>query len=426
MKLSIRVLTFLFVILSHQEILAEEYADQIVKINDQFYTGKIKGRNLWLVMEHVTDPFVHGAWKHYANIQSKNRVVQWALRFNRNFTSDGSRHFKMVLDEVSITSNEVWIAYVTTNPSPVPMQAASFYGYNEDHLDIKKAPHTVAKDIVMFVTITSSPTAIITSHMGVSTSIEGLQNRQPQISMDLHSFAAKVMRIRNPHRILMVNAPVIGMEKIIASSVSEDAFFAGTREMRATLEQRQRASLEDFLADHPQWLSQEKQRIFDRMRRMETSLTQRLKFLEEDFAEQYLSKEDYEKDRADFTSKLENAKAILSGDEQRLNAEIQKELLPLFYTWQNPYPFEKWPGIKSLSHFLSKYPPILSVDGKDGRQLDKRMIIYDGKQPDKVVLTINKGDKDYDWIFTEPFKAEGDTHYIAVDLEALAQAKSLE
>ncbi len=157
-------------------------------------------------------------------------------------TLDGSCHFMEVLNEVYLVKNEVWAAYITKADFPIKIcEGLGFYSpeffHNQDD--------RFAKDIEMFVTVTSSPHAYITSHMGIASTLEGLTTRQKGTSLDLHSFAAKVMLNRNPDRRSMVNAPVFAMEQIIIKALPND-IFVGTRQMRKRMQAAQGVGFREY------------------------------------------------------------------------------------------------------------------------------------------------------------------------------------
>jgi hypothetical protein len=76
-----------------------------------------------------------------------------------------------------------------------------------------------AKHIKMFVTVTSSLNAIFITYMGVTASIEGVRSGTRGISFDLHSFAAKIMLMRNPKRLYQINQPVLQMGNILIKAI---------------------------------------------------------------------------------------------------------------------------------------------------------------------------------------------------------------
>ena len=72
--------------------------------------------------------------------------------------------------------------------------------------------------------------------------------------------------------------------------------------------------------------------------------------------------------------------------------------------------------------YIQQFPPVLSVDTV--WLANNRMTIFDPVRRDKPWLTINKGDSKYQWMYEDAFFPSGSTHFVAVDLVALANAKA--
>jgi len=103
----------------------------------------------------------------------------------------------------------------------------------------------------MYVTVATSPEALLTSHMGISRTWESafLQAQQPPqlqklpyVSLALHSFAAKVMKMRNPKKAYMLNAPAPEMREILIKKMPPHSIFVGDNE---TLGQLKKADQSD-------------------------------------------------------------------------------------------------------------------------------------------------------------------------------------
>jgi hypothetical protein len=202
-------------------------------------------------------------WQHYIDVQRNPRAVdaaglmvgQGGKSLQKGYLTDGSYHFSRVLGEVSRTNNEIWVAYITKDMTPQKIPE-SIRSYGAGDLDdyfrmggLDSFKRSFPQNIEMFMTVTSSPSALITSHMGIASSIEGVGRRTKGTSVNLHSFAAKVMLMRNPQRKYMVNAPVFAMEKIIADALP-GFVFVGTREMKHIMEERQQISFDEFHAQN--------------------------------------------------------------------------------------------------------------------------------------------------------------------------------
>jgi hypothetical protein len=203
---------------------------KIIEINPNLYTAKIPNENLTLVMERVTsDNYLK--WQIYADWQSNPKDTRYLEKNYGINIQQGTEWFEKVLKESSYTNNEIWVAYITTSPSPTAIPDSMYiyrgFGNSTDF----------AEGIQMFLTVTSSPNAKITSHMGIAASAEAVASgRRPRgISLDLHSFAAKVMVTRNPELRYMINAPATAMEKIMLKGLPAGAVNVGTKEMLAIM-----------------------------------------------------------------------------------------------------------------------------------------------------------------------------------------------
>jgi hypothetical protein len=421
-----------------------------VKRGANFYVGKIKDKNLWMAMEHIDSSDVLSCWLKYIGVQYTNYKLGYTLQgkdgkaIMPGFSKDGSEHFLLVLqDQMGNARNpntdEVWVAYVTTNQNPEPITA---YKNNRIHnYDINYLPRNRFYDrnnfpgnILMYVTITSSPNALVTSHMGVSVSLEGIEQRKDGIgygiSMDLHSFAAKVMLIRNPNRKYMINAPVEGMEKLIAQGLPSGSFFAGTREMKEKIDEAKKITFDDFKSSiNMQELAAESRK---RLERIVLNFNQKIKYLKKDRNDNVISEDYYKEniehilDKAKNLSLEINEDNILSITEDSTERFINENIEDRYSKIQPEYSFTGWPGVNTIDKLMKKYPPLLSVDGRNNISIDRRMTIFDRYDPAKPWLTIHFGDPDYHWIFSPPFAPAGQTHYIVADLKSMADSKQLD
>lgn len=232
-----------------------------LQLEEGLYVGKIKDHeNLWLVMEHVTPKNLH-LWQGYADAQCK--ALQSPLFHGKQGGQnprDGVVFFNKVLEEMNIKENEVWVAYIIegiVNIQPIPFEMEDYW----EAMVVSPGADSIKfpQHIKMFMTVTSSPSAWITSHLGIAFTGESVKEGRPKgISMDLHSFAAKVMLMRNPQRRFMMNAPVFHMGKIIAASLPPQSVFAGTQEMKKAIKKGETvcsAEFSAFMKDHPPLLS---------------------------------------------------------------------------------------------------------------------------------------------------------------------------
>ena len=200
------------------------------------YMGKIPGEDLYLVMERL-DHSNHGCWQGYFELQDSRKVVRDALD-----TSVGSRDAFIAIRDGIHEPEERWVAYISRSEISIAIKDSMPSWQN--HLNEPYIHHTkrlyeqmseyydFAENIVMFVTVTSSPEALLTTHMGVAEAVDSWGDRPKGISMNLHAFAAKVMLMRNPNRLFMVNGPSAMMAKIILKNLPGKVF-VGTKEIGA-------------------------------------------------------------------------------------------------------------------------------------------------------------------------------------------------
>jgi hypothetical protein len=360
--------------------------NDLQKIDNDFYRGKIPEKDLWMVMERVNETNIR-SWQTYSTVQSNSRCIDYVSslcdkdgkRFlQKGSLGDGSIHFHKVLQNIAYNTNEVWVAYITKAKSPEKIPDSMIF-YNAGNIETRDYPF--AKDIEMFVSVTSSPGALVTTHMGIGSSLEGVVRRSKGTSVDLHSFAAKVMLLRNPQRKYMINAPVAAMEKILATALPS-GLHVGTREMQSKMEKRLSVTKEQFIADIPR----KKEKI------------------------EQLAKIEGNSWRVQRAKCLESIRANGSLDEQ-------------FKDYQTPYSFKlainKETQTEEFLAFMEKHPPILSK--KDGK-----ITIFDPKSPSTPALTIDtEKDESYKWMAENTFRPGLGLHHIAIDLLALANCKSL-
>lgn len=209
------LLFLLILVLLFKTINKTEIYPEIKEISQNFYVAKIQDKDLYLVMEQIHDKETQSLWVNYGKVQFEDASIGFKLT-NGKFTNVGSARFKDVLENVSFIDNEIWVAYITDDKDPKP---------------IKNQQELMAKRIKMFMTVMSSPKALLTTHMGISKSIEALLEKTPSLSMDLHSFAAKVMLKKNPERKYLMTSPTLPMEKIMAEALPTGSIFAGTKQM---------------------------------------------------------------------------------------------------------------------------------------------------------------------------------------------------
>jgi hypothetical protein len=357
-------------------------------------------------------------WQAYAKVQNNfSRIVDLMKQFPK-FTNDGSDHFHEVLTKVDPNKNDIWVAYITSNSDVRHIEKDDV----EDYLNSYNITKTgFCENIVMYVTVTTSPNALITSHMGVSLSHEGLKKQIRGVSKDLHSFGAYVTLLQNPNRKYMVNAPVAVMGSIIASAVPKGTFFAGNDEFLPIFE-KEIIDLEKKMQELPN-KDKIRQDIYEDADLKQEIVNNRLDRVKKQFDNQEIDQKEYNLiteltlEPARLQSQfLVNNDGKITISEELVNKEWQKRLeVSVGLARKKPY----------YDLLKKNGPPIISVDGKDGKTAKNRMTIFNKSNPNESWLVIERGNPDYDWIFTEPFEPAGLTFYIAVDLQALANSGKL-
>lgn len=434
----------------------------IQQTEDGLYVAQISSKNLFLVMERIDSSNVE-LWQKYAEVQSDDRistsasVLDKSLVKHKGSTSGGSCHFKKVLQTIDYKENEVWVAYVSRNPKPqkIPSEMSSYSSL---------VCPDFAKDIEMFVTVTTSPRALLTSHMGITFSFEHAKDRTKGVSLDLHSFAAKVMLQRNPMRRFMINAPVFAMEKIMVQALPR-AVYVGTHEMLSESKERLSRSYQEFRerffaesfdkksASIP-WpreirekvdkicktANHEISQIFEQESQTETRESS-------EQTRQMRMKKHLERmtDNFNMTDSFNGISALeIRGQKfvivpEKLESYIEGVSRLAFEESRRPQwikgdsilfghprdPSGLYTEVESLEKFvqyIQQFPPVLSVDTV--WLADKTINIFTPGNPNKPWLTVHKGDSKYRWMFERAFSPAGDTHFIAVDLVSLANARA--
>ena len=343
------------------------------EVTKNFYVGHMPQKDLRLVMERLTEENIRG-WKHYAREQDHSRCYH-------NERSTGCGHFVEITFADCYRKCEVWVAYVTAELDPAPNNDR-FYGYETRYRtaydDRTVYPPTGGNMIKMFVAVLSSPNAKITSHQGISITEENLYAK-PSIdglSIPLHSFAAKVMLYRNPERRYMINPPVASMECIIAEKL-RNGVFLGTKEM---YEKRLR-----------------------------------LPILFPAFKTKVLKGEMLE-----ITEKLSDSDDSWSWIYAHMNYN-EKLLGEKYVSDPFSYLYQSYRG-NNFEEFLKTRTPIISWDRSRKYDPMNKVIIYNPANNEETWLEITQNDADYAWFFFNEILPQGDTHYIAIDLLALAQS----
>ena len=95
--------------------------------------------------------------------------------------------------------------------------------------------------------------------------------------MDLHSFAAKVMLLKNLHRRYMMNAPVPAMEELISKGLPDGSVFIATRERKKTLDDHKNMTVDEYKNLHMDELNKESQESLAKYIRTKSSSLRKAK-----------------------------------------------------------------------------------------------------------------------------------------------------
>jgi hypothetical protein len=189
----------------------------VKKINCGLYVGKVAD-GFYLAMKRIDQNNIDD-WLQYALFQGSAYSHIPLKKYLPD--SSGIGHFRQVLSSYEqseiIHNNELWVAYASNKP-------------------ITKGDKPRNSFIEMFLTVVTSPKALITSHMGISRTWEAAYDLQqnppkrkkhPYQSVHLHSFAAKVMKLIDPKKVYMLTAPTPLMSKILLMKMPTGSVFIG-------------------------------------------------------------------------------------------------------------------------------------------------------------------------------------------------------
>lgn len=185
----------------------------VKKQNEYLYTAK-KENDLYFVMERIDNAVPdsnYSFWKQF--IKEEDMATGRCLKYSVKhlvpaLTIGGLGGFRASLD--FNTNNEFWVAYACQRE------------VTKDH------PVTV-NDIEMYVSILTTEDAPMVLHMGISRSFQNwIRSREDKsckfvehkgISVFLHSFAAKVIKMRHPKKLYMITAPAGKMLSIFKNAL---------------------------------------------------------------------------------------------------------------------------------------------------------------------------------------------------------------
>ncbi len=405
------------------------FQDEIQEIiPDKFYIAKIKDNNLYGVIERLSDENIED-WKRYAHVQISSYKI--GQEYLSHFNDSGSSYFYKVIEEKSHKDNEIWIIYLTSNSTPIyDPKKFQFYTINtiDEYKKITDAKSffSVPTDIKIFTTITSHRNALISSHMGISKTIESIINsfkkseKYKTISMDLHSLGAKFILMKDPKKRLMITAPVRAMTKIMIENLPIKSLSIGTKEMMLKFNETKKITYEEYkdqnkslckcieisvngAADDELTLWQEKIQKNGTTKTVEEfqKNKEKIKYLEQ-----------------------KNDNFIISPERVERMKEIN---------------LRKWFNIHRINHFNCLFE-ILKMDiEKFINFIDQNIslistmdnpnetiTIYDPTNPDLKLITITQENSSYTWMFNKIFKPGDYTPYVAIDLHVLANSTQLQ
>ena len=182
--------------------------------------------NIYYVFTKITSNNID-IWLKYAQKQSQGKAVSLAFAYNKNFNVDGSTHFLKVLQT---NIYDIYVAYIVEGgPKEVTDEDINFYDINE-----YGTSDSYFSRILMFMTVTCKPNSSVSTHLGISTSIEGVLKNVKGLSMNLHKFAVEQTKILYPSLKYMINSPSWIMESILIKSGIN--IHIGTYELKKELE----------------------------------------------------------------------------------------------------------------------------------------------------------------------------------------------
>jgi hypothetical protein len=422
-------LKFIALLLIGQSLYGAASIEEVIK--DTFYVGKLSQKpKLTFVMERLSDENIKD-WLHYATEQM-NRVwgVAEAPLAYMNLPATGSGYFKKVLEKTSYKENEVWIAYITTELTPVynPKKFTDYSYTCPLEIALSYSCKTAAL-LEMFVTVTSNPTALLTSHMGISKTTESAVkgNEHKGISMDLHSFGAAVMVLRDKNRRFMITSPVHAMERIIAKNLPRSAVFVGEKNEMTDLLSRRNATLQDMIADTNIHNPYQKA-----LASIQEKAQKKLEWYIQNNSEETLRK--FKKD-TDAQRYLEYNGHTFETSPDKLkkysDSELKYELDWLLESYKFPadwtvfmykvlFPQEEYERplkkkiIDTFYNFIEQHPGIVQMNNRES------FTVYDPLDTSKVLVHFSKDIPLYNWIFSGPLDPAPGTHYVVIDIQALA------
>lgn len=232
---------------------APDFKKGVRKINENLYTCEYTlpdKEKIHFVMER-TDTNVPNSrirfWREY--VKAENENFSWYANMcfrgevprGKGFLiqnpmtaplNSGMYSFESSVNNHSL-DNQLWIAYTSTK-------------------DIEKAEDITRDEIEMAVTVLTDKDSPMVTHMGIGRSYhyllgaaEALRKGKDgfklhsNLSMFLHSFAARVIRMTDPEKLYMITSPIPAMRHIMLKALPQHAYMGSTfhkaRELRDSM-----------------------------------------------------------------------------------------------------------------------------------------------------------------------------------------------
>lgn len=173
----------------------------------------------------------HSLWSAYGRKQASYHGLAAARHKDRAGSyvavSDGSDHFRDVINEWPIADAVTWVTYVTRQNPPIPITQANMENY--DLVDLSKLlPHhfPFAQNIEMFVTVTTVPSSPVAVHLGIAFTVERALDRSGGLSIPMHAFAARVLMRQNPQKRYLLFTPADSMLRLVQRALPDSVSVA--------------------------------------------------------------------------------------------------------------------------------------------------------------------------------------------------------
>jgi|GEM_PF-4686110 len=251
----------------------------VQKLSEYLYVGKA-ANDLWLVMERIDDGvpnanFRQVWWKIYTskdktshndyyqlwaegNVPKKQGFIQFQGR--GHILTSGQYSFETSLNYH--TSNELWIGFASSK-------------------NIAQTSDITADCVEMAVPVMTDKDAPMVTHMGIGRSfyymIRAIEDPKAfplhgNLAMDLHSFAAKIIKIRDPKKLYMMTAPVPTMREIMVKALPNNAYVGDTWSRAEEEYKKKKDPIESLISPDLLEASQKLEKAVDQLRELSGSL----------------------------------------------------------------------------------------------------------------------------------------------------------